>query len=69
VYGLRWLPIHHFLDFARIHGDALLRNSVAQKFHTIQPEFTFGKLSVKLMISQTLKDNSEMFGMLLLVLE
>jgi hypothetical protein len=40
---------------------------VAQKFHTIQPEFTFGELSIKLMISQTLKDNSEMFGMLLLI--
>jgi hypothetical protein len=55
------------LDFSRIHGDTLLRNSVAQKFHTIQPEFTFGELSIKLMISQMLKDNSEMFGMLLLV--
>jgi hypothetical protein len=65
VYGLGWFPIHHFLDFSRIHGDTLLRNSVAQKFHTIQPEFTFGELSIKLMISQMLKDNSEMFGMLL----
>jgi hypothetical protein len=24
---------------------------VAKKFHTIQPEFTFGELSIKLMIS------------------
>jgi hypothetical protein len=55
------------LDFARIYGDTILGNSVAQKFHTIQPEFTLGELSVKLMISQTLKDNSEMFGMVLLV--
>jgi hypothetical protein len=55
------------LDFARIYGDTILRNSVAQKFHTIQPEFTFGELGIKLMISQTLKDNLEMFGMLLLI--
>jgi hypothetical protein len=67
VYGLRWFPIHHLLDFARIYRDTILRNSVAQKFHTIQPEFTFGELSIKLMILQTLQDNSEMFGMLLLV--
>jgi hypothetical protein len=55
------------LDFVSIYGDTILGNSVAQKFHTIQPEFTFGELSIKLMISQTLKDNSEMFGMLLLI--
>jgi hypothetical protein len=67
VYGLGWFPVHHLLDFARIYGDTIFGNSVAQKFHTIQPEFTFGELSIKLMISQMLKDNSEMFGMLLLI--
>jgi hypothetical protein len=67
VYGLGWFPIHHLLDFARIYGDTILRNSVAQKFHTIQPEFTFGEIGIKFMISQILKDNSEMFGMLLLI--
>jgi hypothetical protein len=40
---------------------------VPQEFHTLQPEFAFGELSVKLMISQTLKDNSEMFGMFFLI--
>jgi hypothetical protein len=40
---------------------------VPQEFHTLQPKFTFGELSIKLVISQMLKDNSEMFGMLLLV--
>jgi hypothetical protein len=67
VYGLGWFPIHHLLNFARIYGDTILRNSVAQKIHTIQPKFTFGEISIKLMISQTLEDNSEMFGMLLLI--
>jgi hypothetical protein len=38
-----------------------------QEFHTLQPEFTFGELSIKLMFSQMLKDNSEMFGMFFLV--
>jgi hypothetical protein len=67
VYGLGWFPIHHLLHFARIYGNTILGNSAAQKFHTIQPELTFGELSIKLMISQTLKDNSKMFGMLLLI--
>jgi hypothetical protein len=40
---------------------------VPQKFHTIQPELAFGELSIKLMISQTLQDNSKMFGMLFLI--
>jgi hypothetical protein len=44
-----------------------LGNGVPQEFHTLQPEFTFGELSIKLMISQKLKDNSEMFGMFFLV--
>jgi hypothetical protein len=67
VYGLGWFPIHHILDFARIYGDTILGNSVPREFHTLQPKFTFGELSIKLVISQTLKDNLEMFGMLLLV--
>jgi hypothetical protein len=67
MYGLGWFPIHHLLNFARIYGDTILGNGVPQEFHTIQPEFTFGELSIKLMISQTLNDNSEMFGMFLLV--
>jgi hypothetical protein len=67
VYGLGWFPIHHLLDFARIYGDIIFGNSVPQEFHTIQPDFAFGELSIKLMISQTLKNNSEVFGMLLLI--
>jgi hypothetical protein len=66
VYGLGWFPIHHLLKFARIYGDTILGNGVPQEFHTFQPEFTFGELSIKLMISQTLKDNSEVFGMVFL---
>jgi hypothetical protein len=44
-----------------------LGNGVPQEFHTLQPKFTFGELSIKLMISQTLKNNSEVFGMFFLV--
>jgi hypothetical protein len=40
---------------------------VCPKNLTLQPEFAFGELSIKLMIPQTLKDNVEMFGMFFLV--
>jgi hypothetical protein len=40
---------------------------VPQEFHTLQPKFTLGELSIMLMISQTLKDNLEVFGMFFLV--
>jgi hypothetical protein len=67
VYGLGRLPIHHLLNFARIYGDTILGNVVPQEFHTLQPEFAFGELSIKLMISQMPKDNSEMFVMFFLI--
>jgi hypothetical protein len=67
VYGLGWFPINHLLNFARIYKDTILGNGVPQEFHTLQPEFPLGELSIKLMISQTLKDNSEMFGMFFLI--
>jgi hypothetical protein len=67
VYELGWFPIHHLLNFARIYGDTILGNDVPQEFHTLQPEFAFEELSIKLMISQTLKDNSDMFVMFFLV--
>jgi hypothetical protein len=67
VYGLGWFPIHHLLNFARIYGDTILGNGVPQEFHTLQPEFAFGEHSIKIMISQTLEDNSEMFGMFFLI--
>jgi hypothetical protein len=55
------------LNFARIYGDTILGNGVPQEFYTLQPEFAFGELSIELMISQTLKDDSEMFGMFFLI--
>jgi hypothetical protein len=67
VYGLGWFPIHHLLNFARIYGDTFLGNGVPKEFHTLQPEFAFGELSIKLMISQPLYDNLEMFGMFFLI--
>jgi hypothetical protein len=68
MYGFGWFPIHYLLNFARIYGDTIMGNGVPQEFDTFQTEFTFGELSIKLMISQTLKDNSEMVGVFFLAL-
>jgi hypothetical protein len=55
------------LHFARIYGCALLQNSEPQEFHTIQPEFAFGELSIELIISKMLLNNSKVFGMFLFI--
>jgi hypothetical protein len=68
MYGLGWFPIHNLLYFARIHRYAILGNSVPKKFHTIQPKFTFGELCIKIVILQTLQNNSEMFCMFFIIL-
>jgi hypothetical protein len=67
MYRLGWLPIHDILHLAMIHKDTILGNSVTQKFHTIQLEFTFGEFSIKLVISQTLQNNSKVFCMLFFI--
>jgi hypothetical protein len=41
---------------------------VAQKFCTIQPEFTLGKLSIELMVSKTLENNAQVLSMIFLIL-
>jgi hypothetical protein len=37
---------------------------VTQKLHTIQPELTFGELSIEVVVSQSLQDNTKMLRML-----
>jgi hypothetical protein len=54
VYGLGSFPIHHLLYFARIYGYAFFGNSVPQEFHTIQPKFAFGAISIEFALTQML---------------
>jgi hypothetical protein len=61
-------PIHHLLYFVSISGYTFTRHSVAQKFCTIQPEFTLGKLSIELMVSKTLENNAQVLSMIFLIL-
>jgi hypothetical protein len=55
------------LYFARINGYAFAGNSVAQKFYTIQPEFTLRKLSIELTVSKMLEDNVQVLSMIFLI--
>jgi hypothetical protein len=41
---------------------------VTQKFHTIQPEHTFGEFGIEFVIFQKLQDNTKMLRMLGFVL-
>jgi hypothetical protein len=68
MHRLGWLPIHGLLRFARVHGDAILGNSVTQEFHTIQPEFTFREFGIEFVIPQALQNNEKVFRMLCFVL-
>jgi hypothetical protein len=68
MYRGRRFPVQYLLHLSRINGNPILGNSVSQEFHTIKPKFTLGKLGIELMISKTLKNNAEVFGMLFLVL-
>jgi hypothetical protein len=61
-------PFHHLLYFARINGYAFVGNSVAQKFYTIQLEFTLGKLSIELMVTKTLEINVQVLSIMFLIL-
>ena len=60
--GSGWLPIHHFFYFVWINGYAFTKDGESQEFHTIQLKFTFREFGIKLMISKTLKNNTEMLG-------
>jgi hypothetical protein len=68
MHRLARFPIHDLLNFARIHENTILGNSVTQEFLTIQPEFTFGEFSIELVISQTLPNNMKVFRMLCFIL-
>jgi hypothetical protein len=61
--------IHHLLYFARINGYAFTGNSVAKKFYTIHLEFILRKLSIELMVFETLENNAQVFHMLFSFLE
>ena len=66
--GGRRFPTHHLLYFAGVNLDAFTGDSVTQKFDCVQLEFTLGEFRKQLMISEALKNNTQMLFMFYLVL-
>jgi hypothetical protein len=52
------------LDFTGINGYTVTIDSVTQKFNSIQPKLAFGEFGVQVVVSQSLKNNMEMFRMI-----
>jgi hypothetical protein len=56
------------LYFTGINGYTVTGDGMSQKFHGIQPKLTFRKFGVQVVVSQSLKNNMEMFRMIFQIL-
>ena len=65
---LRWFPINNCRHLLRINSNALGWDDMAKVENLIEPELTFGKLRIELMLSELVEHQSQMFGMILLIL-
>jgi hypothetical protein len=52
------------LDFTGINGCTATGDGMSQKFNGIQPKLTFGEFGIQVVVSQSLKNNMEMFCMI-----
>ena len=65
---LRRFPIHNCGHLLGINSDALGGDDVTKIKNFIKPELTFGKLGIEFMLSELVEHQSQMFGMILLIL-
>ena len=65
---LRRYPIHNCRHLLGINSDALGGDDVTKIKNFIKPELTFGKLCIELMLSELVEHQTQMFGMILLIL-
>ena len=65
---LRRFPIHNCRHLLRINSDALGRDDVTKVKNFIKPKLTFGKLCIKLILSELVEHQSQMFCMIFLIL-
>ena len=65
---LRRFPIHNCRHLRRINSNSLGGDDVAKIKNFIKPELTFGKLRIELMLSELVENQSQMFGMIMLIL-
>ena len=65
---LRRLPIHNFRHLLGIHGNALGRDDMTKIKNLIEPKLTLGELGVELMFPELIKNQTQVLGMIFLVL-
>src|SRR3954471_1531667 len=65
---LRRFPIHNCRHPLRVNSDALGRDDMTKIKNFIKPKFTFGELRIELILSELVEHQSQMFGMILLIL-
>jgi hypothetical protein len=62
------LPIKYFLNLAWVNCNTLSGDDMSKKQNFLQLESTLPELDIKLMVSKSLQNNSEMLRMLLFTL-
>jgi hypothetical protein len=67
-YRFAGLPIKYFMNFAWINCNTPSGDDISKKRNFLQPESTLAELGIKLMVSKSLQNNSEMLCMLLFTL-
>src|SRR4051812_16206183 len=65
---LRRFPIQNCRHPLGINSNALGRDDMPKVKNFIKPEFTFGELRIELILSELVEHQSQMFGMILLIL-
>ena len=65
---LRRFPIHNCGHPLGINSDALGRDDMTKVKNFIEPKLTFGELRIELILSELVEHQSQMFGMVLLIL-
>ena len=68
LHILRRLPIHNCRHLLRIHSNALGGDDMTKIKNLIEPKFTFGELGVELMFPELIKNQTQVLGMIFLVL-
>ena len=68
LHILRRFPIHNCRHLLRINSDALGGDDMTKVKNFVKAELTLGKLRMELMLSEFVEYQSQMLGMILLVL-
>ena len=68
LYILRRFPIHNCRHLLRIHHNALGRDDMTKIKNLIEPKFTLGELGVELMFPELIEHQTQVLGMIFLVL-